>query len=240
MYDAFFSVEGNTFISFHTSHLIMLFIYLIGFILLILFSTLKTRSSYGRIYTMIKWFLFILLVMSEVSYQVWSATSGIWILSEYIPLHLCGIASITAAIALLLQNKKLATLTFYIGFIPALLALITPELPYDFPHFRYWKFFLHHIAISWASLFLILTSSISLKYSSMLKSYGLLLIYAAFIGFIINPALNSNYLYLRDTPLSNTPLDYFGDGMLYYVNLCLVALAVFSLQWGIVRFFKKA
>ncbi len=37
------------------------------------------------------------------------------------------------------------------------MALITPELPYDYPHFRYWKFFIHHIVISWSSIFLVVT-----------------------------------------------------------------------------------
>ncbi|WP_042220739.1 YwaF family protein [Oceanobacillus manasiensis] len=239
MYDAIFSVEGEPFVIFKISHLVMLSIYFVGFILIIYFNSLKRQPFYKRIYNIIRWSLFILLILSEISYQIWSASTGIWNLKEHIPLHLCGVASITAALTLLLQNKMLATLTFYIGLVPALIALITPDLLYNFPHFRFWKFFVHHIVISWASLFVIVTSSITLKYRSLLISYGLLLIYAAFIGFIVNPILDVNYLYLRNTPISNTPLNYFGDGVLYYVNLCLVALTVFSIQWAIVRYFQN-
>lgn len=239
MFDDFFSLDGRAFIPFGTSHVVMLIIYGVGLVLLIFFSTSKKRSFYPKTYNLVRWFLFFWLVTSEVSYQAWTIATGIWSLSEHIPLHLCGIASITVALALLLQNKLLGYLSFYIGFIPPLLALITPELPYDYSHFRYWKFFVHHIVISWASLFVILTSSSTLTYLSVLRSFGILLIYAAFIGFFVNPVINANYLFLRETPLANTPLDYFGTGVLYYVNLCLVALIVFSVQWAAIHFLKK-
>ncbi|PAV28180.1 TIGR02206 family membrane protein [Virgibacillus profundi] len=237
MSDWFNEQHGDPFIAFGTSHMTMLVIYFVGLMLLLL--TYKKIKNNNGLYNILRWLLFAILVLSEISYQIYTITNGIWSLREHIPLHLCGIASITGAIALVTHNKALINLTFFIGFIPAFAALVTPELPYDFPHFRFWKFFLHHTAISWVSIFLLLTSSVKVTLKSTLRAYGLLLIYAAFIGFVVNPWLGSNYLYLSATPTASTPLDLLGNGIWYYVNLCLLGLVVFLGLFGVSRIFKR-
>ncbi|MFD1037721.1 TIGR02206 family membrane protein [Virgibacillus byunsanensis] len=233
----FTTLYGDSFAPFGTSHLIVLFIYLAGIILLLI--TYKKIISSNYLYNTLRWFFFSLLILSELGYQAWSIHNGIWSLREYIPLHLCGIASIIAAAALATHNKKLIYITFFIGLIPSLLALITPELPYGYPHFRFWKLFIHHIAISWVSIFLVATNPIKITFKAMVETYGYLLIYAAIIGFLINPWLNSNYLYLSTTPTTSTPLDLLGSGFWYYVNLCLLGLIVLIGQFGLYKLFKK-
>lgn len=237
MGDWFNEQHGEPFIAFGTSHITALIIYFTGLILL--FITYKNVKNSDTLYNALRWALFVILVISEISYQTYTITNGIWSLQEHIPLHLCGIASITGAIALITQNKALINLTFFIGLIPAFAALVTPELPYDFPHFRFWKFFVHHMAISWVSIFLLLTSSVKVTFKSALHAYGLLLIYAAIIGFLINPYLESNYLFLSATPTASTPLDLLGEGVWYYVNLCLLGIAVFLWQFGLFKLLRK-
>ncbi|RDW16005.1 TIGR02206 family membrane protein [Oceanobacillus arenosus] len=233
MKEWFMTIDGDPFISFGTSHFVMILIYVIG---LILFFLVRKRIGLGsRTYNIIRWSLFSTLVLSEVSYQIWTATNGIWSVSEYIPLHLCGIASIICAIALASLNRRLIVIAFFIGSIPALLAIITPELLYDFPHFRFMQFFISHLAISWTGIFLLATSSIKVTFMSMLETYVYLLIYAAIIGFVVNPLLGSNYLYLANKPTTHTPLDLLGSGVWYYANLCLVGFGVFLGMWLVVK-----
>ncbi|WP_200411702.1 YwaF family protein [Virgibacillus salexigens] len=217
---------------FGISHVIILVIYIVAFVLIIALSHHQHTQKFFVQLT--HWLLFTILILSEISYQWWTLTTGIWNLQEHIPLHLCGIASITGAIALATKSQKLSYITFYIGFIPALLALITPELPYDFPHFRYWKFFIHHMAISLTSIFLLLFIVQSITFRSVLETYGYLLAYAIFIGFIINPLFQSNYLYLSSTPTAKTPLDLLGDGWLYYLSLCILAFLVFVVCYMVI------
>ncbi|MFB4170136.1 TIGR02206 family membrane protein [Virgibacillus sp. JSM 102003] len=231
------SLGGEPFITFGISHIVMLLIYLLGIMLFIIF--LKKILSNTYLYNTIRWFLFILLIFSEVSYQTWTALTGIWSLQEHTPLHLCGVAGITGAIALVTHNRKLIQVTFFIGLIPAFLALVTPELPYDFPHYRFWKFFVHHTAISWTSIFLVATSSLKINFKSLLEVYGYLLLYAIIIGFFINPFLNSNYLYLSHTPTASTPLDMLGSGIWYYINLCVLAFIAFFVQLQIYKLLKR-
>ncbi|UJL46604.1 TIGR02206 family membrane protein [Virgibacillus sp. NKC19-16] len=236
MKEWFSDIHGEPFIAFGSSHITVLIIYFVGLITLLL--TYKRILTNPSTYNFIRWTLFVLLILSELSYQVWTAANGIWNLRDHMPLHLCGIAGITGAIALVTHNKKLITITFFIGFVPAFLALMTPELPYDYPHFRFWKFFIHHMAISWVSIFLVLTNAVKITFKSTMQAYGYLLLYAAIIGYFINPVLDSNYLYLSHTPSANTPLDLLGSGVWYYINLCLLALVVFVGLFGIYKLFR--
>ncbi|QDP42122.1 TIGR02206 family membrane protein [Radiobacillus deserti] len=215
----------------------MLALYFIGILWMIMLrKELKLPSTLSQT---IRWSFFILLILSEFTYQWWAAVNDVWNLQEHMPLHLCGVASITGMLSLLTYNKRLVRFTFFIGIIPAFLALITPELYYGYDHYRFWKFFIHHIVISWTGLYLILSSSIRITLRSVIQSFMYLVFYACVIGFIINPLLDSNYLYLSNKPTASTPLDLLGSGFSYYINLGLVALTVFLLLYGCYRFFQK-
>ncbi|UFU00638.1 TIGR02206 family membrane protein [Radiobacillus kanasensis] len=227
----------QTFTPFSPSHLIMLAIYVVGVLFMIIYY--REINLQLKLYQTLRWGLFALLITSELTYQVWAAVNDVWNFRDHMPLHLCGIASITAMFALYTKNSKLIAITFFIGIVPAFLALITPELPYGYDHYRFWKFFIHHIVISWSGLFLVLTSTVRITLRSVLSSYVYLLVYAFVIGVYVNPALESNYLYLSNKPTASTPLDLLGSGLVYYFNLCLLALVVFLLLYGVYTIFQK-
>lgn len=237
MTDIFLETNGEPFTAFGSSHLTALLVYFLGAAILLLFP--KKILNHSSVYNTIRWSFFSLLVLSEVSYQTYTALNGIWSLGEHMFLHLCGVAGITGAIALVNHNKLLIQITFFIGLIPSFLALVTPELPYDFPHYRYLKFFIHHITISWTSIFLVVSNNVTITFQSFLKTYGYLLTYAAVIGFLVNPLLDSNYLYLSHTPTASTPLDLLGSGIWYYVNLCILAFIVFLVQYLVFRLITR-
>lgn len=226
-----------SFVPFSLSHLLALAIAVIGIIALVSARALLREKK--RLFQSLRWVLLVLLFASEFSYHYWASTNGVWSFSGQMPLHLCGIASITAMIGLLTMRPLWIQLSFYLGFLPAFLALITPELPYDYQHFRFWKFFVHHTAIPWACLFLALSNPAAIHLRSVFSVYALLLVYAAFIGFYINPLTDSNYLYLMQRPTTASPLDFFGDGLWYYMNLCLTALALFMVQYLVFKKFIK-
>lgn len=219
------------FTPFSASHLIMLAAAAAGIILLVLFR--KQMRPKSTAFNTLRWILFVLLLVSEASYQYWTISNGLWNFSGHVPLHLCGIASITAMIGLLTMNKTWIQISFFIGLFPAFLAMVTPELPYGYQHFRFWKFFVHHTAIPWACLFLALAKPATITLRSVFKVYFLLIIYALIIGFIVNTLTASNYLYLSQLPDATTPLSFFGDGIWYYLNLGLTALVLFLLQYYI-------
>lgn len=205
----------------------MLLIYVVCLFLLVIYSK-KIRSN-PSIYAAIRWLLLTLLISSEIIYQIWTSIHEIWM--DNLPFHLCGVAGIVGAVALVTLKKEWIAITFFIALIPALLALLTPDLLYDFPNFRYFKFFIHHIAISLTAVFLAVTSRPgTITFKTMLTTYLLLVGYALFVGIIINPQLNANYLYLSRPPAIASPLDWFGSGIWYRLNLGLITFIVFYLQ----------
>ncbi|TCT26330.1 putative integral membrane protein (TIGR02206 family) [Melghiribacillus thermohalophilus] len=220
--------DSPPFVAFSSSHWIMLALFFFGIFLLVKGSILI--QTHPPLEHSLRGFFFILLLGSEISYQVWTAANGVWNPADHLPLHLCGIASIVAATALLTNYEKLIQIAFFIGLTPAMLALITPELPYDFPHFRFFKFFIHHMIISWASLFLVLTRPVSIRFRVVLEVFIVLNLYALLI-YPLNRLWNANYLYLNKRPEAATLLDFFGDGINYLISLEVTALFVFIIQW---------
>ncbi len=220
------------FVLFGTTHFIMLALFLLGTFSLCMY--VKLGRPHPRFNGWIRWSLFSMLVLSELSYQTWAVVNGVWSMADHIPLHLCGIASLIGMITLLTYQPRLIQLIYFIGILPAILALITPDVPFDYHHFRFWKFFIHHMAIAWTSLFLILSTTVRITWRSMIESFVYLLIYAGVVGFV-NQQLGSNYLYLQHPPLSNTLLNYLGSGYLYVLNLILLAFFSFVLMWVIYR-----
>lgn len=233
----FAATSTYSFNPFSPSHLLALAIAATGILALV--STKNLLAKNRPLFQWLRWPLLAALFISELSYHYWAITNDVWNFSGQMPLHLCGMASITAMIGLLTMRPLWIRLSFYIGILPAFLALITPELPYDYQHFRFWKFFVHHTAISWACLFLALSRPDTITIRSVFSVYTLLLVYAAIIGFFVNPLTDSNYLYLMQRPSTTSPLDFFGNGIWYYINLCLTALALFFVQCLLFRKFIK-
>lgn len=225
----FGATSTSTFVPFSVSHVLMLILVLAGFVFLIARKT-QLRSS-PAFFSQLRWSLFALLLISEISYQVWAFSNEVWSFSGHVPLHLCGIASLTAMIGLVTLRSFWIKISFFIGILPAFLALITPELPHDFHHFRFWKFFIHHMSIPWACLFLALWKPSTITFRSVFTVYSLLVIYALIIGFLVNPFTGSNYLYLSQLPDATTPLSFFGSGIWYYLNLGITALLLFLGQY---------
>ncbi|MCA1010954.1 TIGR02206 family membrane protein [Halobacillus halophilus] len=211
------------------SHITMLFIFtLVLFSIALASNWLHTHERFRQI---MRYSLLVLLLLSEISYQLWAYVNGVWSLGGHVPLHLCGVASLIGIYTLITYQPTLIKINFFIGILPALIALITPDVPFDFHHYRFWKFFLHHMAIPWASLFLVVTSSVRITWKDMTNSYLLLVGYALIIGFL-NPLMGANYLYLEHPPTVFTPLSLMGEGMIYYLNLAATAFLAFAFMYG--------
>lgn len=230
----FGATSPSVFVPFSISHLLMLVAAIGGFVFLLAQKNQLRESP--LFFARVRWTLFVLLLVSEISYQAWAISNGVWSFSGHVPLHLCGIASITAMIGLLTLRPVWIQISFFIGILPAILTLITPELPHDFQHYRFWKFFIHHMAIPWACLFLALRKPAVISLRSLFLVYFLLVGYALIIGFFVNPAAEANYLYLSRLPEAATPLSFFGSGIWYYLNLGIAAFLLFAGQY---LFWKK-
>jgi len=223
--------DGFTFFS--TSHIVMIIFYFI--ILIALLYIYKKILARPFLLNTIRWSLAGFLLLLEITYQIWMVVNDMWHPSHSLPLQICSIAVILAIIALATLNKNMIIITFFVGFIPAGLTIITPELTFDFPHYRFWDFFLHHIILSCVSLYLVLVYKVRVTFKTTLAAFGVLLLYALVIGAFINPMFGGNYLFLSDSPENETLINFLGTGGIYIVNLVIVGFVVFMISFGIYK-----
>lgn len=128
------------------------------------------------------------------------------------------------------KSFALYEITFLIGLGGATQAMLTPELAYPFPHFRFLHFFLAHAAILWACLYLTWVEGYRPTLRSIWKTMGFLNL-LLLVVLPVNSWSGGNYLFVSRKPENPSLLDYLGDHPWYILSLEGVALAVFVLLY---------
>lgn len=173
------------------------------------------------------------LVCCEISLQVWYAVTDNWGLHS-LPFQLCSIMMWLSALLLLSRNRKLYEITFFLGIMGALQALLTPNLDVSYPEFRYFHFFIAHGSIVGASIFLTVVEGYRPRVASVFRALGwlhLLAIPAA----TTNMLTGSNFMFLARKPNTASMLDLLAPWPWYLLQLELVALILCFSLLGIVR-----
>src|SRR5690606_12077310 len=111
MNDWFSLTSSSQFMPFGLSHWLVLTVAAAGLVLLV--SAKKPLQDSPESFQWLRWFLLGLLVVSEVSYQIWTVSNGIWSFADHVPLHLCGAASITAMIGLVTLHPRWIQISFF-------------------------------------------------------------------------------------------------------------------------------
>lgn len=181
----------------------------------------KVRS-YGRLA------LAALLMMSELSLQLWEIRSGIWALENSLPLQLCSISLVLTALMVYTRNENIYQVVYFWGLAGASQALLTPDLCYGFPHFAFLQFFVSHGLIITGCLWMTFMEGCRPDLNSIGKAFFMTNLYAVIIG-LFNGLTGSNYLYLCRKPANPSILDYLGDWPWYILSMEVLALFLFFL-----------
>ncbi|PFP27615.1 TIGR02206 family membrane protein [Bacillus sp. AFS073361] len=220
-----FSATGmQGFKMFSTVHIVTLVLFFAACGALVYF-----RNQQKRYQLVIKWSLFILLPTCEISLQLWLILTQQWAVSN-LPLQLCSISSFLAMFLFLKRNKKVFYLLYFFGTLTPILAMVTPEMTYNFPHFRYIEYFLHHSVIPLAAFYFILFEDYRVPMKAMISSFLTVNLIAVPI-FFLNLLLGTNFFYLASPTEAKTILTFFGNGIMYYINLEIAALIVFFITY---------
>ncbi len=201
---------------------------------LLMFVAISVFLIYGRrllkpYQLIIKWKLFGILVLSEVSWHIWLVATGQWEVGD-LPLQLCSVSTFIAIYLFLKPNRKIFYLLFFIGFLPPILSMVTPEMFYQFPHYRFLKYFLHHAAIAWSVLYFIVYEGYRVPRKAVWTGFVMVNLLALPI-FFLNILLDTNFFYLANPTESKTILSFFGSSYMYYINLEIAALVVFYITY---------
>lgn len=173
------------------------------------------------------------LVSCELSLQVWYGITDNWGLYS-LPFQLCSIMMWLSALLLLTRNHKLYEITFFLGIMGALQALLTPNLDVTFPQFRYFHFFIAHSAIVGASVFLTVIEGYRPTVASVFRAIGWLHV-LAIPAAITNSLAGTNFMFLARKPDTASMLDLLAPWPWYLLQLELVALILCFGLLGIVR-----
>src|SRR5690625_2435944 len=171
-----------------------------------------------------------LLIISRISLDIWYIQTGMWDIRTSLPLELCSIASLVCAIMLLTKSRKLFEVFYFIAIGGAIQAILTPDLLFGFPQFRYIQFFIDHFMLIIAPILMIALYRYTITLKSVLKPFITINILAAIV-FIINSFLSANYMFLKHKPSGASLLDILGPYPWYLVSLEGITLAVFFLLY---------
>ncbi|MFS0915744.1 TIGR02206 family membrane protein [Brevibacillus sp. 179-C 1.1 NHS] len=220
-------LTGEPFRLFSPSHLITLIMVLCLVVLTYLFRK-KLQAPANRFAT--RYVLAGVLLLSEVCYQLWHIYTESWTAAYTLPLQLCSVTLLLSAIMLMTRSYGLYEITFFAGIGGAMQALLTPELFYPFPHFRFVHFFVAHAGIVLACLYMTWVEGYRPTVRSIWKTMGFLNL-LLLVALLVNNATGGNYLFVSRKPDNPSLIDFLGPYPWYIVSLEVVALTLFFILY---------
>jgi hypothetical integral membrane protein (TIGR02206 family) len=223
-------MQDFTFLS--TTHIITLLLFFLIYFLFIYYR--KQLKPYQLI---IKWTLFTILLLCEVTMHLWLIMTDQWDIAD-LPIQLCSISTFLALFLFFKKSKTVFHLLFFIGTIPAILSMVTPDIVYQFPHYRFLKYFIHHATIPITVLYFIFLEGYRVPKKAVFTGYLTLNIMAVPV-FFLNLWLDTNFFFLANPSEQKTILSFLGSGIWYYINLEIIAIFVFIVTYLPMGYMQK-
>lgn len=175
------------------------------------------------------------LIACEASLQLSYVLEDSWGAGS-LPFQLCSLMVLLSAALLLFDIKRMSTVVVFLGVLGALQALITPNLDQPFPSFRFFHFFIAHIGIMAAAVYLLAVE----RFRPTLKSVAGALLWLHVLAIpaaIANMATGTtNFMFLARKPATASLLDALAPWPWYLLQLELVAAAMCLLMYGLIQF----
>lgn len=223
-----FKLLGDPFKMFSTEHSITIAIIVLCSLLLFLYrerimknESLKHAIRYGII---------LLLIVSEVSLNVWYVFTDSFDMRYSLPFQLCSISVYLSTIMLFTKKQVLFEIVYFAGIGGALMAILTPELFYSFPHYRFMHFFIAHAAILLACFYMVWVEKRKPTLLSLAKSFVFVNI-MAMVAFIVNIVTGGNYMFVGAKPTNGSIIDFLGPYPWYILSLEVVVIVYFSILY---------
>ncbi len=240
-YRDFFGLHNNgvKFQLFDSAHIAVLVTFLIIAICTYVF---RNRFKDEGVNKIVRYIFAAILLLNQIGYYVWLAATGIWSISNGLPLTLCG-ASTFLCIYLLVGQKYFAyEILYFWGLTGTLQAMITPEIfGYGYTHYRFYEFFIGHGLIIIAILFMTFTNRIRPQAISIKKVFFVTNIFAVFV-LIFDLITDSNYLFLIHKPKTASLFDILGPWPWYILSLeflCVIMYTIIYTPFAIKDYFQK-
>ncbi|HUI01952.1 MAG TPA: TIGR02206 family membrane protein [Acidimicrobiales bacterium] len=169
-----------------------------------------------------------LLLSDAVSYAVGEALAGTWSAKTSLPLALCDVGVLVAALACWWRVPVLVELTYFWGLAGTLQAVVTPDLNVGFPHLVFFQYVVGHLAIVLAALFLVVGMGMAPRPGAVPRVFALTALYTALVG-LVDGLTGANYMFLRAPPGEWTLLRVLGPWPWYTLSAAGVAVVLMTL-----------
>jgi hypothetical integral membrane protein (TIGR02206 family) len=166
---------------------------------------------------------------------VWDAGVRRW--ADFLPLHLCDVATFMVVIACFTRHAGLIRITYFFALAGTLQAILTPDIRVNFPEPRFISFFVSHCGIVISALYLTFGLKIYPRWQNIIHAFLWLQIYAL-TAFATNFLFGTNFGYLARKPANPSMLDFFGPWPWYILVLEVLAVVKFTLLFAPFYFLK--
>ncbi len=211
------------FVTFGPDHLAVLALTAVAALVLV---ALARRHRDDRTGAAVRMTLALLMLAGVLGYVGAELRLGQVALVEFLPLHLCDAAIFVGVFALSTRTPLACELLYFWAFAGSTLAMVTPEVIWAFPDWRFVVFFLMHGLTVIAAAVLTFGFGCRPRPGAAWRAFGLTLGYAVLVAGL-NRLLDANFLYLRAKPVTPTLLDRFGPWPWYLGVSAAIGLALF-------------
>ncbi|MDW8349975.1 MAG: TIGR02206 family membrane protein [Verrucomicrobiae bacterium] len=149
---------------------------------------------------------------------------------DILPLHVCDLATLWVILALWSRNQIWMDLAYFWGLAGTLQGVLTPDLPVEFPHARWFSFFISHAGIVAGVLYLVWGERRRVYLRSVWAAWKWIMVYAVCVS-VVNVLLGTNYGYLCAPPQNPSLIDYLGPWPWYIGSLMILAVVKFFIYY---------
>lgn len=174
------------------------------------------------------------LALNEFGWYAYNLHAGGLRFPDGLPLQLCDLTLWLTVVALFTLNPLAFEIAYFAGLGGAGMALLTPDLWAPLASYPSVYFFVAHGLVVASPLALLWSGQARPRPRSPWKAFAALNAYAAVLG-IFDAIFKTNYMYLREKPVSASVLNFLGPWPLYLLWGEAVALTIFWLLWLPVR-----
>jgi hypothetical integral membrane protein (TIGR02206 family) len=172
-----------------------------------------------------------LLISNYVIYMMRVRQFGAVSWQQTLPLQLCDWAMVVVIVAMVSGNQRWFEVAYFWGIGGTLQAVLTPNLRYGFPDFRFFSFFIAHSGIIIGVVFLMLVRRYRPYPMSILRT----LVWTEFyfvVTFVADALTGFNYGFLLHKPEAFSILNFLSDWRpLYLVEFHALAWLFFGLLY---------
>lgn len=153
---------------------------------------------------------------------------GEWDLQTSLPIQLCDLAWMTAAIALWTDRAWAIALTYFWGLTLSIQGILTPSLGESFPDLRFFGFWGQHFLIVWSAVLLAWGLGRAPGWWGYRFTIAVTAAWALLVS-AFNAVAGTNYGYLDHKPVSGSVLDLLGPWPWYVV----AEVAILAVVWAL-------